>query len=82
MYLKREMGDTFCLACGPYCFTTVVSTLGWYHLRFEIRCEGKMIFGNSKGIIQKNNFARFSKKKKKQTDFNTALNRDLLRITA
>jgi hypothetical protein len=20
----------------PYCFTTVVSSLGWYHLRFEI----------------------------------------------
>jgi hypothetical protein len=42
------MGDTFCLACGPYCFTTVVSTLGWYHLRFEIRREGKMIFWKSK----------------------------------
>jgi hypothetical protein len=53
LYLKREMGDTFCLACGPYCFTTVVSTLGWYHLRFEIRCEGKMIFWKSKKIILK-----------------------------
>jgi hypothetical protein len=55
LYLKREMGDTFCLACGPYCFTTVVSTLGWYHLRFEIRCEGKMIFWKNKKIILKNN---------------------------
>jgi hypothetical protein len=47
------MGDTFFLACGPYCFTTAVTTLGWYHLRFEIRCEGKMIFKNVKGIILK-----------------------------
>jgi hypothetical protein len=51
------MGDTFCLACGPYCFTTVVSTLGWYHLRFEIRCEGKMIYWKSKKIILKNNYS-------------------------
>lgn len=27
----------------PYCFTTVVSSLGWYHLRFEIHNE-KRIF--------------------------------------
>ena len=47
------MGDTFFLACGPYCFTTAVTTLGWYHLRFEIRREGKIIFKNVKGIILK-----------------------------
>jgi hypothetical protein len=51
LYLKREMGDTLVLALGPYCFTTVVSTLGWYHLRFEIRGKCIQVFFRCKYLV-------------------------------